>query len=208
MNWKRIKKELSQQPDKGTYPDWKEQIAEECYFQCIYCAINEAQFGGIDHFHIEHYRPKSIEKFKKYENDIKNLYYSCPICNRFKSNDWPNDSDDLNKVCYPDPSTHNYSDLFDVNTDSYKLLGKYTSTVYMVERLFLNRAQLIYERREFLLRLKYFKVIEVLKVLIKKKVITDDSSLVHKFIDLISKMNELMHKRNNIRPYKLEEIRK
>ena len=146
MNWKLVVKDTKNQPATGSYSDWKEQIAEECFYQCVYCSIHESQFGGINNYHIDHFRPKSFPEFKSLENDICNLFYSCPICNRFKSDDWPAEPD-INIISYPDPSKINYSDLF-VMTDNYEIFGKYTSSKYLVIRLFLNRAQLIMERRE------------------------------------------------------------
>lgn len=208
MNWKLIIKNPAKQPKIGTYPDWKEQIAEECYYQCIYCSINESQFGGIDHFHIEHYKPKSIARFKSLENDILNLFYACPICNRFKSNDWPNDSIDLNLICYPDPSQYDYSTLFSLDKKTFKLSGKYISSSYITQRLFLNRAQLIYERREQILNERASKVKKELEMLSKVEVILKNpqssQSLIEAFLNLI----DITEKRKKIRPYKLKEIRK
>jgi hypothetical protein len=204
VNWKLIVKDKANQPE-GIYTDWKEQIAKECFFQCIYCSINEAQFGGIDHYHIEHYKPKSIERFKDLENDICNLFYSCPICNRFKSNDWPNDADDLDTICYPDPSEYNYSELFDISNDDYKVNGKYTSTRYMTERLYLNRPQLLYERRETVLQQRAKNVTKAIEALQEK---IDAQELLKESNKGIIELLKTTQKRNNIRPYKLAEIRK
>lgn len=208
MNWKLIVKDKKKQPEKGTYSDWKEQIAEECYYQCIYCSINEAQFGGIDHYHIEHYKPKSIERFKELENDICNLFYSCPICNRFKSYDWPNDADDLDIVCYPDPSLHNYSELFDISSDDYKVFGIFVSTKYMTERLYLNRPQLLYERREAFLKKREQEVINVIDNLLEKLTKKEDFDILKESSKAIIDLNKTIQKRSEIRPYKLAEIRK
>ncbi|SNR68651.1 HNH endonuclease [Lutibacter flavus] len=208
MNWKLIKKDIVNQPDKGTYPDWKEQIAEECYYQCIYCSINEAQFGGIDHYHIEHYKPKSIRRFKALENDIRNLFYSCPICNRFKSNDWPNNADDLEVICYPDPSTYDYSELFDIKSDDYKVYGKYASTRYMTERLYLNRPQLLYERRESFLKKREEEVTKSIELLQEKINNPEDFEILKETLASLIALNKTIQKRNKIRPYKLAEIRK
>ncbi len=207
MNWRLIIKDRSTQPETGSYSDWKEQIARECYYQCIYCSINEAQFGGIDHYHIEHYKPKSIDRFKDLEDDICNLFYSCPICNRFKSNDWPNDADDLEVVCYPDPSVHNYSELFRVNQDNYKVEGTYLSTRYMAERLYLNRPQLIYERRETVLKDREEKVTKALDNLLNR-LEADNFDLLKESSKAIIDLNKTILKRSSIRPYKLAEIRK
>lgn len=205
MNWKLIVKDKANQPVTGTYTDWKEQIAEECFFQCIYCSINEAQFGGIDHYHIEHYKPKSIKRFKVLENDICNLFYSCPICNRFKSNDWPNDADDLDIICYPDPSAYNYSELFDISSDDYKVNGKYVSTRYMTERLYLNRPQLLYERRETVLQQRAENVTKAIEAL---QEMIDTQELLKESNKGVIELLKTTQKRNNIRPYKLAEIRK
>ena len=208
MNWKKIIKDKEKQPAVGTYSDWKEQIAKECFYQCIYCSINEAQFGGIDHYHIEHYKPKSIERFKVLENDICNLFYSCPICNRFKSYDWPNDADDLDIICYPDPSTYDYSDLFVVNSLDYKVYGTYVSTKYMTERLYLNRPQLLYERRESFLKQREENVTKALEVLQDKINNPEDFTLLKESLSGIIQLNKTLQKRSSIRPYKLAEIRK
>ena len=78
MNWKQIDNSKRIQ-HKGLYSNWKQQISEECYNQCVYCSIHENPWGGIDHYHIDHFRPQS--KFKALKNTITNLYYACPICN-------------------------------------------------------------------------------------------------------------------------------
>ena len=205
MNWKKIKKDKDKQPSSGTYPDWKEQIAEECFYQCIYCSINEAQFGGIDHYHIEHYKPKSIERFKALENDIMNLFYACPICNRFKSNDWPNDAEDLNMICYPNPSEIDYTDLFVIDYNNFKVEGAYLSARYMKTRLYLNRPQLIYERREKFLKKRENKLRRDIKVLMND---ITDVNLLKKAYELVDNLSNHLSKRDGIRPYKLAEIRK
>lgn len=208
MNWRLIIKNSAKQPKTGTYPDWKEQIAEECFYQCVYCSINESQFGGIDHYHIEHYKPKSIKRFKSLENDILNLFYACPICNRFKSDDWPNDATSLDICCYPDPSQYNYTTLFTLDLKTYKLIGNYISSSYITQRLFLNRAQLIYERREQILNERALTVRKELESLSKQDVILADRQSIVNLFDAFSKLGDITEKRKNIRPYKLKEIRR
>jgi HNH endonuclease len=207
MNWKLIVKDAKKQPAKGTYSDWKKQISEECFYQCVYCSIHEAQFGGVNNYHIDHFRPKSI--FAKLENDILNLFYACPICNRFKSDDWPAEPD-LNIVSYPDPSKIDYSGLFNLKND-FEIEGKYIASQYLVLRLFLNRAQLIMERRE------------EIKVRVATALMKDLSDLIDKVgeedakeafealkeIDRIkNSIQELSERRRKIRPYELKDIRK
>jgi hypothetical protein len=208
LNWRLIIKDPAKQPKTGTYSDWKEQIAEECFNQCVYCSINESQFGGIDHYHIEHYKPKSIKRFKSLENDILNLFYACPICNRFKSDDWPNDTINLDSICYPDPSKHDYSKLFKVDNKTYKVSSDHISGNYIAHRLFLNRAQLIYERREQLLNTRAFIVRKELEKLSKLETVLADKQSILDLFNAFSKLSDVVEKRKNVRPYKLKEIRK
>lgn len=202
MNWKVINRDKRVQ-NTGVYNDWKQQISDDCFNQCVYCSIHENPWGGIDHYHIDHYKPKS--KFSALENIITNLYFACPVCNRFKSDDWPNESNDLNKVCYPDPSDHNYTDLFDLNLDDYKLSGKLAASKYLVNRMYLNRPQLIYERRELILKIKAEELINEAKNLIET---CNDIDLIKEAFLIISNLTQHLHIRANISPYKLVEIRK
>lgn len=206
MNWKLVLKDSKNQPAGNDYTKWKEQIATECCNQCVYCAIHESPWGGIDHYHIDHYRPKSIPKFKKYELDICNLFYACPVCNRFKSNDWPAEPDmTLSIPCYPDPSKVDYSTIFNINNTDFNVHGENVAAIYVIERLYLNRPQLIYERRESKLNLDetFFRksVFEMIRGI-------DDPNLIKRVLNVIDKILDLIQSRKNIRPYTLSEIRK
>ena len=203
-NYKQAKKDKKNQPDKGVYTDWKEQIAKECHYQCVYCAIHENQWGGIDHYHIDHFRPKSHAQFRKLENDILNLFYSCPVCNRFKSDDWPAEPD-LNVISYPDPSLVDYNTIFDFDASNYILIGTNISSNYLIERLFLNRAQLVYERKEEALKRKELDLTNEINQLVQK---INDIELAKKTIQVITDVKNHLNKREKIRPYKLAEIRK
>ncbi len=55
---------------------------------CCYC---ESKFNFSWYFEVEHFYPKSMSQYKWYENNFLNLHYSCPKCNRLKSDycpDW------------------------------------------------------------------------------------------------------------------------
>jgi hypothetical protein len=202
MNWKQIDKNTRIQQN-GFYTSWKQQISEDCYNQCVYCSIHENPWGGIDHYHIDHFRPQS--RFENLVNTITNLYYACPICNKFKSDDWPNEPDDLNCICYPDPSEHNYSDLFSFNNTNYTISGRYVSSTYLINRLYLNRPQLVYERREHLLKLKAEALINDAKILIE---LSEDLGLIKQAFQLIANLTQHLHTRAKISPYKLIDLKK
>ena len=139
--WKRIPKEGAKQPDDGDYRAWQELLAEEADHRCVYCAIHERSFGGIRNFHVEHYRPKA--RFPELIDSFSNLFYACAICNTFKGNDWPDEpAPDLETPAYADPAEYDYSDLFDVNAGGL-VSGTKVAATYMIERIYLNRPQLM-----------------------------------------------------------------
>jgi uncharacterized protein (TIGR02646 family) len=144
MKWHRIDKKNAIFPSAGTYKDWKQKLSLEGKEKCVYCAIHEGRFGGERNFHVEHFRPKS--KFSELENEYSNLFYACGICNSFKGNDWPSEpSETFEAPAYIDPSAVDYNTVFRVVNNLVQ--GSLTSPIYMIERLYLNRPQLILERR-------------------------------------------------------------
>lgn len=148
MQWRRVPKEKAKQPKKGNYKLWKERIAKEGFYQCVYCALPEPKLGGTRNFHVEHYKPKKL--FQALENDIKNLFYACPICNVFKGDSWPGEPlADHSVSCYPNPSKIDYNGLFKVDFGAGTVEGKFTASKYIVAALHLNRPQLVLERRTY-----------------------------------------------------------
>lgn len=202
MKYRLIPKSPNTQPKVGVYSDWKIQIADECFKQCVYCGINESCWGGIDHYHIDHFRPKS--KYADLENDICNLFYACPVCNRFKSDDWPNEPD-INLPSYPDPSLVDYSSIFAYNSNTFLLKGLNVSANYLVNRLFLNRAQLIYERRENFLKEKELNLFNWINENLSQ---IKDPELLQAINAQLYNIRQHLAKRDSIRPYKLTEIKK
>lgn len=150
MRWYRIPIPRIVQPQAGTYSNWKPLLRTEGNHRCAYCAIHEAAWGGTRNFHVEHYRPKS--KYPDLINLITNLFYACSVCNSFKREDWPGDPRaDLGNICYPDPSEIDFNDLFTLQ-DGFRIEGANLAARYVIQRLYLNRPQLILERRASMLR--------------------------------------------------------
>ena len=146
MQWPNLVGKVRIQPPQGKWHEWKQAIADHCAGRCVYCAIPEGRFGGIRNFHIEHFRPKS--KFPKLENDIGNLYLACAICNVLKSDDWPAEPvADHSLATYPDPLRTDYNAVFVISSTTYEVGSPTVAGKYLVERVLLNRAQLIMERR-------------------------------------------------------------
>ena len=68
------------------YRDYKQNLRNDFSRRCGYCDANDQYFGGVTGAHIDHFAPKSV--FRVLEHVYDNLVYSCPFCNRAKSNKW------------------------------------------------------------------------------------------------------------------------
>jgi uncharacterized protein (TIGR02646 family) len=147
VKWFLVTKEKDKFPTNGTYKDWKPLLRKEGKQQCVYCAIKEAIFGGYRNFHVEHFKPKS--KFKDLENDYSNLFYVCSICNAFKGNDWPEGVDEQKHpdvYAYPSPAVHDYATFLAVDAHG-AVVSNQPAGSYLIERVYLNRPQLMRMRR-------------------------------------------------------------
>ncbi len=205
MIWRKPKSTV-RQPAKGCYKDWKEKIAKKCFYQCVYCAIHESSFGGIRNFHIEHYRPKS--KFPQLTDNINNLFYACAICNVFKGNDWPNEPcPKHSNFSYPNPSETDYNKLFNVDNNAYEIAGRYQASKYLVERLFLNRPQLILIRRKFSVNLEVDKHNEFCNKITRQKPKSPKiMRYLLEYIVLLKDTYYLLNQLYKLRPYASGDI--
>jgi len=145
MSWFKIDK-VSGDPNRHSrYRAWKPDLRLEGRKQCVYCCVREGSFGGYRNFHVEHFRPKSV--YIDLTDAYVNLFYACSICNSFKSDAWPGDPNaDLSNTAFPDPSQVDYS-TFMVTTADGEVVGQNVAAKYTVERLYLNRPQLLIDRR-------------------------------------------------------------
>ncbi len=150
MKWSKVRDpSLRKQPSGTRWSKWKEQIAEDCGGRCVYCATPDSMVGTeMRYFTVDHFRPK--KRFPKLRIKIENLYYCCAICNSYKGDDWQGDPLVLDHPAYVDPAIHDYNLHFRV-IDSGAARGSasssYVSCRYMIEKLYLNRPQLIVRRR-------------------------------------------------------------
>ena len=205
MKWRLIDKTSVQAPTTGTYGDWKPQLAQEASYQCVYCCIHEAKFGGIRNFHVEHYKPQS--KFLALKNTYSNLFFSCGVCNVFKSDDWPGEltSGDFSKVGYPDPSRVDYSQFLQVDRYSGVVSSATVTGKYVIERLHLNRPHLVGLRAWTYLFLRLEQAVAELKVLLDKGIpVSENESVMRNLIAI----NDLMFQMTKARPYAPDQLRK
>lgn len=207
MNWFRVPKENAPQALQGKhYWDWKEDLSKEGREQCVYCTININTFGGIRNFHVEHYRPKS--KNPELVDDYANLFFACSICNGFKSDDWKNEpSSTFNNSSYPDPSKVDYSSILTLNLEQI-VESEYLTGKYIIHKLFLNRPQLILERKAFYLYKVYENELLKLKdILVEFRKKHSENILCEHFIKTIEGF-VIVNQGKYINPYTQAQIQR
>lgn len=82
----------SRNPDvqpKEKYRDYKDELRKDFFQHCGYCGGWDRYSGGTTGFHIDHFAPK--KRFPQLIAAYANLIYSCPYCNRSKSDKWIGD---------------------------------------------------------------------------------------------------------------------
>lgn len=156
--------------------------------------------------HVEHWRPKSL--YPRGENRYDNLFYACAICNAFKGDDWIKTRQPHGDIaCYPNPCKTDYCDLFD-ESDDFTLQGKRKAGTFLVERLFLNRPQLLIERRVHRFRERADHELAAASVALKQATATGDAATYAAALALSDKLanfaRELL-KFNVTRPYEPED---
>ncbi|OIR24484.1 HNH endonuclease [Bathymodiolus thermophilus thioautotrophic gill symbiont] len=69
-----------------SYSSFRPYLASDFNQRCGYCDDPDTYYEQQVGFHIDHFKPKS--KFPNLKISYLNLVYSCPYCNRAKSNKW------------------------------------------------------------------------------------------------------------------------
>jgi hypothetical protein len=103
--------------------------------RCGYCGVHEEEVGC--ELEVDHFRPRA----EGGSDDISNLVYCCPACNRIKSDFWSVDA--IYRLLHPlqdDLSTHL------LENDDGRLVALTECGAFHIKRLKLNRPQLIAAR--------------------------------------------------------------
>jgi uncharacterized protein (TIGR02646 family) len=124
-------------PQKNTYGDYKQELRHDFWYSCAYCSITEVEAQGIS-FEIDHYKPQ--KHFQTLKNEYSNLYLSCEICNRQKSEFYSNEQQLLNGIYiirpdHEDPRVH-------IQVEDLKVIGKTETGEFNIRYLRLDRPQL------------------------------------------------------------------
>lgn len=205
MKWRVIDKTSAQIPATGTYSQWKPQLAREGGSRCVYCCIPESKFGGSRNFHVEHYRPKSI--FPDLTNEYRNLFYACGICNIFKSDDWPAEHmlGNYRIAAYPDPSLVSYGEFLEVEATTGTVRSATFTGKYLIERLHLNRPQMIGLRLMSTLFMRIDAAHSAIRELWETGAVNETNR--QEVIELLLAHYQMARKYSEARPYGADQLR-
>ena len=209
LRWIQVDNDARTQPSTGSYSDWKQEIATDCGKRCVYCGIRQCRYYGLDPYHVEHFKPKS--KFPDLKNEIKNLFLACAVCNRFKGSDWIEEGHVAFEIGeYASPADNDFNELFSVD-QSFSVSSVEPIGTYMIVKLFLNRPQLISDRRldELQQRMKSvcFYLSGVTDNLMELN--GDESkSLLAEIVKALSRLHQLRDSLDESSPYELSDIRR
>lgn len=76
----------SQVEPKNRYQLYRVELKADFNDRCGYCDAHDDVLWARGHYHIDHFAPHS--RFPELKETYENLVYSCPFCNRAKSNKW------------------------------------------------------------------------------------------------------------------------
>lgn len=108
--------------------------------RCGYCGVSEVDVGNP--LEVDHYCPRTANG----GNELGNLVYTCPACNRFKSDYWPG-KNAPEAVQLLNPNRDQY-DQHLAETINGRLVGLTPRGWFHIGRLHLNRPLLITYRQQ------------------------------------------------------------
>ena len=140
----------------------RDHVRKQYVYRCGYCGTEETLAGG--ELELEHFRPRA----KGGTDDLGNLVYSCPPCNRFKAAYWPAPDAPIN-LHLLHPLQDNLSQHISL-TDYGQLIGLTPRGWFHINWLQLNRPQLVQARLlqqqravDKKMQAQYLRVIETLR---------------------------------------------
>jgi hypothetical protein len=113
-----------------SFRDW---LRDEFDFRCPYCLMRETWLRGCRGFEVDHCVPQSADPSRRLVYD--NLVYTCPWCNRVKSN-----------VALPNPTDFAYGTAMSVNNEGMIVPRNNTGRM-LIEGLKLDHPEITYQRR-------------------------------------------------------------
>lgn len=137
------------------YSRYRDVIAEDCEFLCVYCDIHEDAIGGCDAMEMDHFRPwnkgfgpSKEKKFEHLKNEPQNLVHACGVCNGFKWAHWPTENPERSydhEKGWIDPFEESRANFLGVRQDG-SVYAKKAPGQYQITKLRLNRPLLRRQR--------------------------------------------------------------
>lgn len=123
----------------ANYTSFKPYIRADFNKRCGYCDDLDIYHGGSRGYQIDHFKPHSIARFLALKEEYYNLIYSCPFCNRAKSNKWENTDG------FIDPCDVEYDNHLERNNKG-QICFKTTQGKYIYDNLnfYLKRHELLW----------------------------------------------------------------
>lgn len=144
------------------YHAYKEYLKADFKHRCAYCNMHDNWIMPLP-FQIDHFIPRA--KFEQVnrndlDNDYRNLMYSCPVCNRLKSDDFDGEisEDKISNPYFYNPVDIDYNTIFtrdekgrihsedELGRDMIKRLQLYRPTKQMA--WFLDELKQVYDEIE------------------------------------------------------------
>ena len=168
------------------YRQYKDYLREDFQHKCGYCNDDDMWSGGKSFYHIDHFAPKSL--FSSLENEYSNLVYSCPFCNRAKSNDWVGETYEVSineekGIGYIDPCSYEYNRHLKRNAD-----GSISPTSEIGEYMWNSLSLYLLRHRTISLTNEIFLLKRKLRDIANKKKDFDDERI--EILNLICELDE------------------
>jgi hypothetical protein len=121
-------------------PENRRAVREQYHFSCGYCGVSEIDAGS--ELEIDHFQPTS----KGGSDELDNLVYACPACNRNKASYWPlSDASPYMRLLHPLADSLN---LHITLLQDGHLAGLTPRGWFHIDWLHLNRPQLVAMRHK------------------------------------------------------------
>lgn len=131
------------------YHSYQDLLRSDFCYACAYCSITEIEAAGIG-FQIDHYYPK--QAFPLLVSNYDNLMWSCRICNRYKSDYYPDEEDLKNGYVIIRVDECDPRDQMEADAEGVMIKSKTKTGEFNIQWLDLNRKQLM-RLREYRKRL-------------------------------------------------------
>lgn len=132
---------------KNNYLAYRPELRADFWYSCAYCSMTEVESRGVG-FEIDHYLPR--EHFPAKANEYQNLNWSCSVCNKMKTDYFPNEKALEKGYVIIRPDEDDPRDHFELQSDH--LVHKTVTGEFNEKKLRLNR-QALRKLRELRARL-------------------------------------------------------